>query len=261
MFKQEANSLCNNTLFKSGTITRMHEQTKRLYEAAKALRATQEPSAVARLLGISPQTLKNWESRGISNSGILDTAGALGCSALWLRSGEGEMAADSQPADASNDPKHWPTKFTRVIEHDPNSEDYIEIRKVKLKLSAGITGFRAEADDNNGRPITFRKDWFSKNGYYPEKLIAIGVKGDSMEPTMSEGDTVVINTGDTALRDGKTYAINYDGEDIVKRLVKDFGRWFLVSDNPDQKRYHRQECTGATCIIIGRVVLLQRENV
>ncbi len=67
-----------------------------------------------------------------------------------------------------------------------------------------------------------------------------------------------LRQGRAARDDWNTLA---NGMNIVKRLVKDFGRWFLVSDNPDQKRYHRQECTGATCIIIGRVVLLQRENV
>ncbi|MCZ3015446.1 S24 family peptidase, partial [Acinetobacter baumannii] len=87
---------------------------------------------------------------------------------------------------------------------------------------------------DDGRPITFRREWLTKKGYSAEHLIAVSVKGESMEPTMSDGDTVVINTLDTMPRDGETYAINYDGEDIIKRMVRDYGRWFLVSDNPDQ---------------------------
>ncbi len=153
-----------------------------------------------------------------------------------------------------------PRSYTPVIEHDPDDPDFVEIKKVKLKLSAGITGFVSIPDYDDGRPITFRREWLTKKGYSAEHLIAVSVKGESMEPTMSDGDTVVINTLDTTPRDGETYAINYDGEDIIKRMVRDYGRWFLVSDNPDQKRYHRQECSQGTCVVIGRVVLLQRER-
>ncbi|MEM4988813.1 S24 family peptidase [Collimonas sp. H4R21] len=260
MFKFEANSLCNNSLFKSGTITRMHETSKRLYEAAAALRDVRDPSSVARLIGASPQTLKNWESRGVSNQGMFDAERVIGCRAAWIRTGEGPMTADESTTVDENITQYLPKDYRRVVEYDPENDNYIEIKKVKLKLSAGITGFAIEPEGDQGRPIVFRKEWFRKNGYIPEKLIALGVKGESMEPTMSDGDTVVVNTGDIALKDGETYAINYDGEDIIKRLVKDYGRWFLVSDNPDQKRYHRQECTGATCIVVGRVIVLQREN-
>lgn len=146
----------------------------------------------------------------------------------------------------------------RVISHGPENNNFIEIKRVKLKLSAGLTGFGAEPDSDEGRPISFRQDWFDKYGFVPERLLAVGVRGESMEPTMSDSDTVVINTADTKLKDGKIYAVNFDGEAVIKRLVNDYGRWFLVSDNPDQKRYHRQECSGATCIIIGQVVLIQR---
>lgn len=153
-----------------------------------------------------------------------------------------------------------PPGYTRIIEHDPDNEEFVEIRKVKLKLSAGITGFESAPDMDDGRPITFRKEWLIKKGYVAEKLVAIGVKGESMEPTMSAGDTVVINIADTIPKDGKTYAVNLDGEAVIKRMARNYGRWFLMSDNPDQARYHPHECTQGNCIVIGRVVMLQRED-
>ncbi|WP_457825082.1 S24 family peptidase, partial [Staphylococcus aureus] len=159
-----------------------------------------------------------------------------------------------------DEPANLPLNYTPVIEHDPDNDEFAEIRKVKLRLSAGITGFDAIPDIEDGRPITFRKEWLIKKGYAAEKLIAIGVKGESMEPTMSGGDTVVINIADTIPKDGKTYAVNLDGEAVIKRMSRRFGRWFLVSDNPDQQRYHPHECTQGNCIVIGRVVMLQRED-
>lgn len=64
----------------------MHETTKRLYQAA-GLKGIESPSALARLLGESPQTLKNWETRGVSAAGIINAQTLLGCDANWLKTG------------------------------------------------------------------------------------------------------------------------------------------------------------------------------
>ncbi|QNB08371.1 helix-turn-helix transcriptional regulator [Herbaspirillum frisingense] len=226
----------------------MENMNDRIRQALNAKNGGNQ-SEMARFVGVSPQAVQKWiagasEPRG---DNLRLTAEYLGVSEVFLRYGDAEAPT-------------LPKKFTRVVEHDPDNPDFIEIKKVKLKLSAGITGFESIEVPDEGRPITFRKEWLLKKGYSAAKLIAVGVKGESMEPTMSDGDTVVINVADTVPKDGEVYAINFDGEDIIKRMVRDFGRWFLVSDNPDQKRYHRHECTQATCIVIGRVVLLQREH-
>lgn len=65
---------------------------------------------------------------------------------------------------------------------------------------------------------------------------------------------MVVNTADTAKMDGAVYAFNYEGEAVIKRLTRDAGQWWLTSDNPDQRKYHRKLCKGADCIIVGRVV-------
>lgn len=201
---------------------------------------------LAKRAGISQPTLANLESGKNKRSKFLpEIAQALGMSLAELMQDE---------------PANLPLNYTPVIEHDPDNKEFAEIRKVKLRLSAGITGFDAIPDIEDGRPITFRKEWLIKKGYAAEKLIAIGVKGESMEPTMSAGDTVVINIADTVPKDGKTYAVNLDGEAVIKRMSRRFGRWFLVSDNPDQARFHPHECTQGNCIVIGRVVMLQRED-
>lgn len=201
---------------------------------------------LAKRAGISQPTLANLESGKNKRSKFLpEIAQALGMTLAELMQDE---------------PANLPMNYTPVIEHDPDNDEFAEIRKVKLRLSAGITGFDPIPDIEDGRPITFRKEWLIKKGYAADKLIAIGVKGESMEPTMSAGDTVVINIADTIPKDGKTYAVNLDGEAVIKRMSRRFGRWFLVSDNPDQARYHPHECTQGNCIVIGRVVMLQRED-
>jgi phage repressor protein C with HTH and peptisase S24 domain len=207
-------------------------------------------SEMARFVGVSPQAVQKWiagesEPRG---KNLERAADFLGMSPAALKFGDSIAQA-------------LPTNYKDVVVFESSNQDHIEIRRVKLKLSAGITGFTTESIEDYGRPIGFRREWFIKKGYSPDKLIAIDVKGDSMEPTMSEGDTVVINTADVIPKNGETFAVNYEGEGVIKRMARDFGRWFLSSDNPDQRRYNRQECSTSTCIIIGKVVLLQRENI
>lgn len=149
----------------------------------------------------------------------------------------------------------------KIIARDPDDPSFVEIRKVRLKLSAGISGFGIEQEEEDGNPITFRKEWLDKNGYDPDKLIAIRVRGDSMEPALYAGDVVVINHADKAIKDGHVYAVNYEGEDVVKRLVRDNGEWWLMSDNQDQRRFPKKLCRGEACIIIGKIVYKQSENI
>jgi phage repressor protein C with HTH and peptisase S24 domain len=82
-----------------------------------------------------------------------------------------------------------------------------------------------------------------------------------MEPSLYEDDIVIVNTLDTKLVDGAVYAFNYEGEAVVKRLARDAGQWWLASDNPDQRKYHRKLCQGGACLVIGRVVRKESDRI
>jgi len=140
-----------------------------------------------------------------------------------------------------------------------NNQEYPSIKRVNLKLSAGIVGFGIDYDVEDQAPIVMQKNWFQSRGYKPEKLLATKVKGDSMQSGLFDGDTVVINTADTEPADGEVFAINYEGEMLIKRLIRDSGVWWLSSDNPDQRKHPRKECASDLCIIIGKVVHKQSE--
>lgn len=77
----------------------MHETMVRLYQAAKELKGIDgrgAQSEIARLLDASPQQIKNWERRGISNRGMIDASKILRISASWLKTGQGDIR-DIQP--------------------------------------------------------------------------------------------------------------------------------------------------------------------
>lgn len=76
---------------------KIHPSAQRLYDAAKALMEVEGPSNVARLLGESPQNLTNWENRGVSSKGALKAEALIGCSAMWLATGQGPMTDAAIP--------------------------------------------------------------------------------------------------------------------------------------------------------------------
>lgn len=150
--------------------------------------------------------------------------------------------------------------YMRVEAIGPGDSRLTHIPKVRLRLTAGISGFEVEPEPFDGTTTTVPTDWLERNGFDRTKLIAITVRGESMEPTFYEGDLVVVNTGDDKLVDGGVYAINYEGEPVVKRLTRDAGQWWLNSDNVDQRRYYRRICNDEACKVIGRVVRKESER-
>ncbi|WP_338771347.1 LexA family transcriptional regulator [Massilia sp. METH4] len=151
--------------------------------------------------------------------------------------------------------------FLRVRPIDADSHGVVQIRRVRLRLSAGIVGFAVEADEEAGGSFGVESDWLARHRFAPDDLIALEVTGESMEPRLYRGDVVVVNTADKTPADGQVFAVNFEGEAVVKRLTRDAGHWWLTSDNPDQRRFPRKLCDGITCILIGRVVLKKSENI
>lgn len=152
------------------------------------------------------------------------------------------QAATKQPIDLDNNP------------------DYPSIKRVCFKLSAGVSGFSVDYQEGHGNPLVFRRDWYEKSGYEPDKLFATYVANGSMEPGLYDGDTVVVNTAQSEPKDGHVFAVNYEGELVIKRLVRDDGHWWLSSDNPDQRRYPRKICHEGVSLI-GEIVHKQSERI
>lgn len=258
MFKQLVNTACINGVFipaKIKAMKRMHERMARLYEAAREaglLTGDTDQATLARLLNVAQQNVNNWESRGPSGEAVLAVQEKLGISATYVLKGQEPKFIGGKPPTAQ--PQHG------VLSSSDSRTDLVGVRKVLFRISAGIAGFSVEYLDNgDGTPLFFAKGWVDKRGFDAEKLYATKVSGQSMEPSFFDTDIVVINTGDTAREDGAVYAVNYEGEFTLKRLVRDMREWWLVSDNPDQKRFPRKVCHDDT-YLVGRVVYRQTEH-
>ncbi|MEH3087416.1 MAG: LexA family transcriptional regulator [Xylophilus ampelinus] len=216
----------------------------RLLQARKHARLTQVQ--LARAVGMAQGTLAEAEKTASGSSYTAQLAAATGVRPAWLASGEGDMLAGKSSEPVQID-----------LENHP---DVQAIRTVRLRLRAGIHGFSVDVDQDAGPPIFLPAEWLNKRGLKPEHMLGLPVHGDSMEPTLYDGDQVVINTASTEPRDGKIFAINYEGEAVIKRLVRDAGRWWLSSDNADQRRFARKLCGEASCLLLGELVFRQSER-
>lgn len=210
-------------------------------------------SALARASGV-PQPTINRILNGVGKKGpeahtLVQLAAACNVNFEWLHEGRGPMLRAPEPA------------IRKVVLAEEDDARFYQIQKVKLRLSAGISGFAVEPENHDGSTISVPKHWADRNGYVPERLIAIKVRGESMEPSLYEGDLVIVNTADAQPQDGIVFAVNYEGEPVVKRLSRDAGQWWLTSDNPDQRKYHRKVCRGSDCIVIGRVVRKESDHI
>jgi len=77
----------------------MHPSAERLYLAAKSF-GVEGQSAVARWLNEAPQTINNWEKRGVSKRGALEAQKKTGYSAAWiLEGGDEALAFRRKPAN------------------------------------------------------------------------------------------------------------------------------------------------------------------
>ena len=65
----------------------------------------------------------------------------------------------------------------------------------------------------------------------PDRLRCARVVGDSMAPSIRDGDLVVLDSGRAEPLDGQVFGVRTDEGLVVKRLRHVDGRWHLESDN------------------------------
>lgn len=244
---------CSNGMCKSFTVAFMEDTAKRLLEIGLEAGA-KDFTEIAKRLGGSDQSATNWKTRGVPKAKIIEAAKIYGANVAYIEEGKLPKFAQSPYV-----PAVVRRSASAPMQLD-NHPDLVQVARVKFKLSAGVSGYAIEHEQGNGKPVFFRQDWFSTNGYKPEKLFAVRVSGASMEPSLWDGDLVVINTADTVPHDGEAFAINYEGELVIKRLRRDAGEWWATSDNADQRRFAPKRCTEDVAIL-GRVIYKQSERI
>jgi len=136
----------------------------------------------------------------------------------------------------------------------PAARDMIRVPRLDIGASAGF-GALAEGENAIGH-IAFDAAWLRKlcRGSTSD-LSFIRVQGDSMTPTLADGDDILVNQADKAehLRDG-IYVLRQEEALMVKRLAVHPGsrRVTIKSDNSAYPEW--PDCELAALDVIGRVV-------
>jgi phage repressor protein C with HTH and peptisase S24 domain len=185
----------------------MHESMRRLYKAAKDLRGTEGQSAVADLLGTSPQVLNNWESRGVSKAGAILAQEKIGCSPAWLTKGEGWMTA------------------TQPISYPVPTSSY---RKVWV-VGKGKGGLPERVWTDGDYPVGATDEYAEVATSDPHAFL-VPVVGDSMVPRFQPGEFALVEPATEPELEDDVLVRLATGETMLKRLLSRrdgyrFGSW------------------------------------
>lgn len=222
----------------------MEQWKTRLKEARlkKGLNKTE----LAKAIPVSNPTVTDWE-KSVDSGGIREITGpnlvrvceVLSITAEWLING----------------PRATLTLIRTAHPDDTPPDDVIFVPESRIEFSGG-NGRQAQYElVEDEEPATYRLSWFHKYGINPDYVRRFRVSGRSMEPMLYARDTILVNTEETSIIDGKLYAIRYDDELRVKYLSRRLdGTLILRSVNPDYKEEEvSPDLAQEHIAIIGRV--------
>lgn len=128
----------------------------------------------------------------------------------WLAMGEGVRAAGVAAADLP--------------------EEFRLIPRLDVQPSSGYGALVTSEDAVE--MLAFRSDWLKRVGINPDAAHVLTNKGDSNEPTIRDGDILLVDKSIDRVVDNAFYVVVYNGQALLKRvqLMLD-GSVVLSSDN------------------------------
>lgn len=177
-------------------------------------------------------------------------AEVTGARVEWLVTGRGPMRYDENDGQAAQGSAQLPAAklempgFTLVPRLD-----------VRASAGSGLVSYTEEALDY----LAFQEGWLRARKINPATARVITAKGDSMEDTIRDGDTLLVDTSIDRFRDNAIYVVIYGEMTLVKRVHgRANGSLQLISDNP---RYPAEEITAGEAELLnvaGRVMWFGR---
>jgi len=210
--------------------------------------------SLAEKAGVSEGTVRNLIGGGIPRLDIiLRIADAVGVSAPWLATGVGAMHQEdnvyTQDKEATTTHQAQPESFL---------SEFALIPGYNVQVSAGW-GSEGSDDIEPSRHLAFRKRWLKWRGFAEKDLVIVWAKGDSMEPIISNNNTLLINTQRTELTDGNIYVIRSDNQLWVKRVQVKPNAWLLLSDNPLYPPIEVPKTEQHNFHVVGQVVHISKD--
>lgn len=212
---------------------------------------THWPSAdrLARSMGVSPSAFRKWLKGEAepSRERLVALARATGVGVAWLAEGEGpEPVFDTASAGRRR-------PGVRDLSDDVDWSDFVLLPRRPEAAAAGST---TPAAPPGSEFIALRHDWVrTVCGVDPAKLLLETAVGESMTPTVSDGNLMLIDTGDQTFRNFGIYVLEINGQRLVKRVQrKHDGSLVLISDNSAYQPDAVSRDAAEDVKVVGRVV-------
>ncbi len=194
---------------------------------------------LAKAVGVSDNAIYKWVSgRGQPGmSSLVSLAKAAGVSVEWLATGQGS------------------TKSLLDQPRTPEASIFYSTPRHALALpEAGAVLESSQVVDY----LHFHQNWFQRKfGLDAARVVLIETRGDSMAPTIDEGDLCLIDLADGRFKHDGLYALRDGDELAVKRLQREpDGSLMILSDN---SAYQPIRVTAGEITILGRVIWLSGE--
>lgn len=142
------------------------------------------------------------------------------------------------------------TRSTETI--SPHTSGTTGIPLYDLEAAAGDG--KDVLDESQARAFSIDEEILAPRGVKPDQCVMLSISGDSMLPTLSDGDVVVFDRSQSSLGDG-IYLFEMDGQLRVKRLQRVAGgAYALLSDNDKYQPVYVAPNELNTLRIIGRCV-------
>ncbi len=191
---------------------------------------------LASLLGIKGSAISQAKRRKvIPRSWIPTISEKMNLTPEWIKTGNGEKYFD---------------KFC------DNNHSFEVVPKVKARLSAGDGSF--DVDQKISEYYSFQKIWLRKKGN-PKDMVLMDIAGNSMEPELKDGDTVLIDGSKNEILAGAIYAVGVEDTVLIKRVEKLPNKLVLISDN---EKYSPTYITGDDINrvrVLGKIIWICRE--
>ena len=191
-------------------------------------------AALAQSAGISKRTLEKWLSGETQPKAdaLKKIAKETGVDLNWLITGEGSPEGGS------------------------SSTDLVFVPQLPVRASAGAGAVVEQ--EQPAAMLAFSRRWLREHGVSPSHASVITVWGDSMEPTLRDGDLVLVDTGQNEPHREGIYVLRMGEDLLIKRLAFGLDHITIISDNPAIKDEVVPRERLDDLAIIGRVVCFLR---
>ena len=212
---------------------------------------------LAKLSGVSQGTIGNLEA-GIRQTArkIVDIAAAAGVDPIWLANGRGEPG-QREPIVVPDEDDGFALSTGDVDSlgqrvRSGARQNTTPIRAVKIKIQAGSDGFVTEPDfEIDGGYFQVPSEVIEELRVDPSNLIVTTFRGRSMEPMYFDGGKGLVDLSKKKPVENECFVVNWNGETLVKCLIKKSDGWALYSFNRD---FPTISVRSGHCSIIGMVV-------